>query len=218
MDGVHDLGGMHGFGAVNTPGSERTHDGEWEVRAQFVGLLSKAGTGSMRRHIEALPPDEYLASSYYVRWLSAAENAHVGIGVLTDDDLARWYRHFEADPDATVPRRDDPALAERVTARLSAGRPLPDAERPAFRPGDAVAVKRMHPTWHHRCPRYVRGVRGTVEFVCGQDRLPYDDPAVTDVAAVYTVRFSSIDLWGATEEPPFTVLVDLWEDYLEAAP
>ncbi len=218
MDGIHDLGGMQGFGRVNTPDSGRTHDEPWEVRAQFVGLLSKAGTGSMRRRIEELAPAEYLASSYYVRWLAAAENTHLRIGALSADDLERWYRHFEADPAAEVPRGDDPALAERVTARLSSGRPLPDAAAPAFRPGDTVLVRRMHPTWHHRCPRYVRGALGTITFVCGQDRVPYDDPTVEEVAAVYTVQFSSLDLWGRTDEPPFTVLVDLWENYLEAAP
>jgi hypothetical protein len=29
------------------------------------------------------------------------------------------------------------------------------------------------------------------------------------------VAFSSLDLWGAGDEPPFTVLVDLCEEYLE---
>lgn len=217
MDGIHDLGGLQGFGRVNTPGSGRSHDEPWEVRAQFVGLLSKTSGGSMRRRIEALDPAEYLASSYYARWLAAAEQTHLRAGVLTDDDLGRWYRHFEAEPDATVPRRDDPALAARVTARLTAGRPLPEATSARFRVGEAVVVIRMHPTWHHRCPRYVRGAPGTIAFVCGQDKVPGDDPTTDAVAAVYTVRFSSLDLWGRTDEPPFTVLVDLWEDYLEAA-
>lgn len=214
---MHDLGGMQGFGAVHTPGSDRTHDEDWEVRAQFVGLLSKASGGTMRRHIEALPPAEYLASSYYVRWLAAAENLHVTKGALERADLDRWYAHFATDPDAAVPRREDPTLAARVTARLTAGRPLPAAEAPAFRPGDRVLVRRLHTPSHHRCPRYVRGAVGTVAFVCGQDTVPTDDPSTAPKAPVYTVRFSSLDLWGRTDEPPFTVLVDLWEGYLEAA-
>jgi len=218
VDGAHDLGGMQGFGRVVTPGSDAAYDEAWEPRAQFVGLLSRTSGGSLRRHIEALAPPEYLASPYYVRWLSAAENLHVAAGALTDDDLRRWYAHFEADPDASVPRREDPELAARVQARLSAGRPMPAAEAPSFGAGDRVVVRRMHSVEHHRCPRYVRGVRGTVAYVCGQDEVPGDDRAAAGVAPVYTVHFSSIDLWGHTAEPPFSVLVDLWQGYLEAAP
>ena len=211
------MGGMHGFGAVVTAGSDRSHDDAWEVRAQFVALMSKASGGSLRRHIEALPPAEYLASAYYARWLAAAENLHVDGGTLTRDDLSRWYAHFDANPDATVPERNDPALRARVEARLTAGRPLPPAESLRFSPGDAVVVARMHPPHHHRCPRYVRGARGTVEHVCGQDEVPTDARGSRGKAPVYTVRFSSLDLWGRTDEPPFTVLVDLWQGYLEAA-
>ena len=211
------MGGMHGFGAVVTAGSARTHDEAWEVRAQFVALMSKASGGSLRRHIEALPPAEYLASTYYARWLAAAENLHVDGGTLARDDLARWYAHFEANLHATVPERNDPVLRARVEARLTAGRPLPPAEAPRFAPGDAVVVLRQRTVEHHRCPRYVRGARGTIEHVCGQDDVPTDVRGSAGTAPVYTVRFSSLDLWGATAEPPFAVLVDLWQGYLEAA-
>ena len=212
------MGGMHGFGAVVTPGSDRSHDEGWEVRAQFVGLMSKASGGSMRRHIEALPPAEYLALPYYARWLAAAENLHVADGSLTRDDLSRWYAHFDGDPDAAVPRRDDPTLRARVEARLSSGRPMASATSPRFALGTTVVVRRMYTHEHHRCPRYVRGVRGIVEHVCGQDEVPSDRRGDGGNAPVYTVRFSSLDVWGTTNEPAFTVLVDLWEGYLEGAP
>jgi hypothetical protein len=32
---------------------------------------------------------------------------------------------------------------------------------------------------------------------------------------VYSVAFDSHTLWGESEEPPFTVLLDMWESYLE---
>ena len=218
MDGAHDMGGMHGFGAVVTPGCERSHDEDWEVRAQFVGLMSKTSGGSMRRHIEALAPAEYLALPYYARWLAAAENLHVAAGSLTRDDLSRWYAHFDADATATVPRREDPALRARVEARLSSGRPIAPAVAPRFTPGSGVVVQRMYTHEHHRCPRYVRGARGIIEHVCGQDEVPTDTRGTAGTAPVYTVQFSSLDLWGTTSEPVFTVLVDLWEGYLEGAP
>ena len=37
------------------------------------------------------------------------------------------------------------------------------------------------------------------------------------VEAVYAVRFRSDDLFGPREEPPYRVLVDLSESYLEEA-
>jgi nitrile hydratase subunit beta len=71
----------------------------------------------------------------------------------------------------------------------------------------------MRPAGHTRCPRYVRGVRGRIRILLGDDVLPDDGETVE---AVYSVAFDSSDLWGPTSgEPPFVVLVDLWESYLE---
>jgi nitrile hydratase len=55
--------------------------------------------------------------------------------------------------------------------------------------------------------------------VRGADRLP--DRAVygekVDPEPVYSVVFSSKELWGSSEEPPWTVALDMWESYLEPA-
>jgi nitrile hydratase subunit beta len=217
VDGVHDMGGMHGFGRAHAPGDEVAYHEPWEPRAQVLALLSMPRGASMRNYIEALDPADYLASSYYVRWLAAAEQMLVQQGVLTADDLQHWHDHFATDPEAAMPRRDDPALAARVAAWMSGGSPLAAPVAPTFRPGDAVVVKRMHSKPICRCPRYVRGVRGTVEAVCGDDEAPGATGGHGAVAAVYTVRFESHDVWGPTDEPPFSLHVDLWEPYLEAA-
>jgi hypothetical protein len=56
-----------------------------------------------------------------------------------------------------------------------------------------------------------------VEAVRGADRLP--DRAVygerIDREPVYSVAFTSEELWGPGDEPPWTVSLDLWETYLE---
>jgi len=218
MDGVHDMGGMHGFGLVRASDDDVAYHEAWEPRAQFVGLMSKASGGSMRLRIEQLPPAEYLALPYYARWLAAAERMHIAMGALTADDLHRWYEHFDANPDEVPPRRDDPQLAALVAGRLTTRRPLPRPAVTRFAPGDRVIVRRMHSDGHDRCPRYVRGVRGIVDAVCGEDRRPGSDHASGSVEPVYTIRFDSGDVWGSTDEPSFSVFVDLWESYLEAAP
>jgi hypothetical protein len=51
-----------------------------------------------------------------------------------------------------------------------------------------------------------------VRAILGEDALP-EDAARTE--PVYTVAFSSTDLWGIGDEREWTVLVDLWESYLE---
>jgi nitrile hydratase len=218
MDGAHDMGGMQGFGPVRTPDGDLAYHEAWEPRAQMVGLMSKATGGTMRARIEALAPAEYLALPYYARWLAAAEHSHVADGSVTADDLRRWYRHFEENPDAVPPRRDDPRLTSVVKNRLSSGRPLQVPTTSRFALNDAVIVRRMRPDHHNRCPRYVRGARGTIDALCGEDRVPGSSRDNEVVEPVYTVRFDSHEVWGRTDEPPFAVFVDLTESYLEAAP
>jgi hypothetical protein len=38
-DGIHDLGGMHGFGAVIAPGGEAPYHERWEARVLALHLL-----------------------------------------------------------------------------------------------------------------------------------------------------------------------------------
>ena len=211
------MGGMHGFGRVRSPGDDVSFHERWEPRAQMLGILAKPLGAGMRSQIEQLPPADYLAGDYYVRWLLAAERMNVVSGRLSADDLVRWRQYFESNPGAKVPRHDVPELAARVVARMSGGRPLPAAGHPAFRVGDGVIVRRMHPEAHNRCPRYVRGVSGVIEAICGDDEEPGPERGAGEVTAVYTVRFNSRDVWGDQKEPPFLLHVDLWEIYLEAS-
>ena len=91
--------------------------------------------------------------------------------------------------------------------------PQPTSGAPAagaFAPGDRVTVRRMAPERHHRCPRYLRGVTGTVAAVPGA----WPHAGEKEPEAVYTVRFANTDLWGDDAEPG-TLCIDLWERYLE---
>jgi len=47
------------------------------------------------------------------------------------------------------------------------------------------------------------------------DRATYGLP--TQPEPVYAVAFVSQDLWGTSDDPPWTVLVDLFDTYLEPA-
>jgi nitrile hydratase subunit beta len=69
---------------------------------------------------------------------------------------------------------------------------------------------------HTRLPRYARGHTGEVIGVRATWQLP--DEAVRGVfraEPVYAVRFSAAELWGSGSH---SVILDLWESYLEEAP
>jgi nitrile hydratase len=220
MDGVHDMGGMHGFGRVTGPGDELAYHERWEPRVFAIQMLigvERLGAGPGGRAVrEEMEPARYLAASYYERWLFSAEQRLLRKGTLAAGEVEAAIERLQAGESMPVHR--DPGMAERVLADLRAVRSMEPAPGDArFKPGERVRVKRMHPPGHTRCPRYVRGAVGTIGAVRGADRLP--DRAVygerVSPEAVYSVAFSSDELWGTGEEPAWTVSLDLWESYLE---
>ena len=217
MDGVHDMGGMHGFGAV-VPDGDVFHEA-WEPRLfalTRVARLAGITAGHSRAVIESMPPGEYLAASYYERWLWGLERRLELAGTIAPGDVESAVARGLA---TEAPERNDPELAERSVEVQRRGGQMAAPAAPRFRPGERVRVRRMRPEGHTRCPRYVRGATGVVERVHGDDALADAVARGEDgpVEAVYAVRFRSDDLFGRGEEPPYRVLVDLWESYLEDA-
>ena len=86
-----------------------------------------------------------------------------------------------------------------------------------FRAGDRVLTSRADPLHHTRLPRYARGATGTVVELEGRYPLPDDRsrglPAAPE--AVYAVRFSAAELFGAGDHQ---VTLALWESYLRPFP
>ena len=81
------MGGQTGFGPVpaGRDGEGSPHDGagapfhaDWEARVFALSrVLRQRGVFSgdeFRDAIERLPPERYLAASYYERWLEAMDN------------------------------------------------------------------------------------------------------------------------------------------------
>lgn len=219
MNGVHDMGGMHGFGPVEREENEPLFHAGWEGRLRAMMSLTM-GQGifnldAFRYGIEQMQPAHYLRSTYFERWLASVEYNLIQNGVLTDAELDERTRQFKHDPELEMPPSDP-------SWRQPAPRPtpqLPDIE-PRFAIGDAVIVRNEHPVGHTRMPRYVRGKRGVVQIIHGPEIFPDtnahglgDDPQV-----VYNVRFSGEELWGESAEPGQTLSIDLWESYLAPDP
>lgn len=221
MNGAHDLGGMHGFGSIER--DDATFHAEWEKRTRaLVHAVRATGTYNIdesRYGIERMPPADYLAASYFERWLASLETNLVDKGKLTREEIAERVARYQADPSLPVPERLDAELAARVASARPRAMPDPDGPQPRFSPGDVVTTRNQHPRGHTRLPRYARGRRGVIYRIHGAH--PLADARAAGRGAclepLYSVRFEARDLWGGSADGPGAVYLDLWESYLESA-
>ena len=214
MNGVHDMGGMDGFGPVVPEQNEPVFHADWERRIYaLIGVANRAAQVNIdefRHAIERMPPARYLASSYYERWLAAVETLLVERGVLTRKELL-------AKQDASI----DPALiASAVTAHGPApvkDKPGSKSPRARFVKGDRVRARNLNPVGHTRLPRYVRGKTGVVARDWGVFVFPDTNAhhAGTKRQHCYSVSFDARELWGKPANSRERLYIDLWEDYLE---
>jgi nitrile hydratase len=225
MNGVHDLGGMHGFGPVVLEPDEPVFHAEWERRA-FALTLAMGGWRrwnlDMSRHArEQMPPAEYLATSYYEHWLWGLEQLLERHGLLPRTEIDRRLtegvdrRPAAAEPQSGALRPEDVPrlLRNRRAARLD------DPVPPKFKAGDAVLARNANPIGHTRIPRYVRGRRGVIDRDHGVFIFPDTHAAGLGRKPqhVYSVRFGAGELWGPDGHARDAVYVDLWDDYLDPA-
>jgi nitrile hydratase beta subunit len=216
VNGLHDLGGMHGFGPVVTPDGDQIFRERWERRIagilNLVAFAGVCGSDQFRRAGETMTPEAYLTTPYFGRWLHMVETMLIENGVAGSGELAAGHRS----PDN--PPWDGPVLApaEVWPAYRSAGSPRRETTlAPRFAVGDVVLVRNRHPQGHTRLPRYARGKRGVVTRVHGC--FVYPDTNAHGMGEqpqhLYNVRFAARELWG--EQARDVVHLDLWDSYLE---
>jgi nitrile hydratase subunit beta len=218
MDGVHDMGGMDGFGKVEPEPDEPTFHAEWEGRVMAMNrAMGAAGIWNIdmsRFSLESLPPNVYLTSSYYRKWFLGLERRLLERGLVDSDEIANGHALRRGKPLDRKLSVDD---ISPIMTRGSFGRPAAAAAR--FTPGDRVRAKNMHPRTHTRLPRYVRGHVGTIERVQGCHVFP-DTAAIGEGENpqwLYTVCFGARDLWGDDADPTVQVSIEAFEPYLEPA-
>lgn len=222
MNGVHDLGGMHGFGLINAEpeSAEPVFHAAWERRVFGLvlasGALRKWNIDMVRFARERQHPVDYLRRSYYESWLAGLEKLLVETGLVTAEELATGTAAGLAEEGLRRVRLP----AEQVAAVLSRGTPttMPAETPPRFRPGDRVRARNRHPLGHTREPRYVRGRSGMIDDYFGAHVFPDLSAAGVRVGRhLYSVCFEASELWGENANGNSAVHVDLWEDYLEPA-
>ncbi|MDV3125325.1 nitrile hydratase subunit beta [Mycobacterium sp. 21AC1] len=100
MNGIHDVGGKDGMGAVQTEDNEPVFHGEWDRDVfSVIGLYFASGLcplDEFRHSIEVMDPAEYLSTPYYVHWLRAAENLGFQNGLFTKEELAQRVAELAA--------------------------------------------------------------------------------------------------------------------------
>jgi nitrile hydratase subunit beta len=219
MNGVHDMGGMHGMGPIVEEKNESVFHHEWEGRIfamnLAMGAWQKWNLDASRHTRELIPPAEYLRMSYYEKWVAALVELIVKSELATRDEIE------SATPTAGSPKAVPALTADQAMARVATGVPAKrNVDVPArFKVGQRVRTRNMHAVRHTRLPRYARGKVGAVDRDHGVFVFPDTNAHFLGEKPqhVYSVRFAARELWGTHAAKRDSVFVDLWDDYLEPA-
>ena len=220
MDGIHDLGGKMGHGAVDVtdslPGNRAGFTQRWHAQV-FASLRALPAAGALKntdqfRHaVERIDPAAYLSHGYYGRWLGGIETllAEAGVLRIEDIDARAGNRASAARPVATPPTLPD------ATQTGGSQRLAPAA--PRFVAGDRVRAAATPVAGHTRLPAYARGKLGVVvahhdAWVLPDTNAHGDGECPTHL---YTVMFRARELWGKSANAMDSVRLDLFETYLE---
>ena len=219
MNGIHDMGGMHGFGPIAPEANAGTFHADYEPR--MFGLMMAVrslGLWSIDRNRftrESLPPADYLTKGYYEQLMEVCVQLLAEHGLISQDERRSGRPASDARPDirATGPEAVLPLLMRGGPADRDVDVP------PRFTVGSRVRGRNIHATGHVRLPRYARGRTGVVDRDHGV--FVFADTNAHGLGEcpqhLYSVRFEAAELWGAQANAGAAVYIDLWDDHLEPA-
>ena len=145
MNGIHDMGGMHGMGPIVEEKNEPVFHHAWEGRMfamnRAMAAWRKWNLDASRHSKELIPPAEYLRMSYYERWVAGLVELIVQSGLMTRAEIESGVPvagSVKAVPALTA----DKAVA-LVAKRVPASRNVNVAAR--FQVGQRVRARNMHP-------------------------------------------------------------------------
>ena len=231
MDGIHDLGGKEGFGAVDPQDPSQGFVQRWHGSV-FTMINSLAAVGVLhnsdhfRHAVERIDPISYLDDGYYGRWLGAAETLLVEGGVLEQQQITDRAVAHGAQGDERVAARPvleanlDQSAQTDSDAINPAAQSLRTAERSSQAPskfsvGDCVLTRMSSVPGHTRLPAYARGRLGTI--VARHGSWVYPDTNAHGQGEqpqhLYTICFDAQELWGEGADN-LEVCLDLFEPYL----
>jgi nitrile hydratase beta subunit len=219
MNGVHDMGGMHGMGSIGVEQGEPVFHHPWEGRVfglrRAMGAWGRWNIDVSRHEVELVPPVDYLRMSYYERQFAAFLVLLQKRGFINSGEIEAGKPSSESPVAVPVLTREK--AAQLVVKGVPTGRDVPVPAN--FRIGQRVRAINANPLGHTREPRYVRGKLGTINRDHGVFVFPDTNAQFLGEKPqhVYSVRFAARELWGDHAAPQDSIYVDLWDDYLEPA-
>jgi nitrile hydratase subunit beta len=218
VNGVHDMGGMHGMGPISPEGNEPVFHARWEARLfalrRAMGAWRKWNIDATRYSVEMIPAPQYLRLGYFERQFEAFLQMLAVARFVTATEIATGRAASDV--------RSTPALTvEKAAALISNGvrcdRPLTLQNH--FDIGQLVHTRNLNPIGHTRLPRYARDKTGTIERCHGVFVFPDSNAHFLGEKPqpLYSVRFAARELWGPQVSAHDSVYLDLWEHYLEPA-
>lgn len=224
MNGIHDMGGLHGFGAVVVEPDEPVFHARWESRVYaLTQVIDGSGIWNLDEHrheIELMDAAAYLTVGYYGRWLFAMERLLDRKNILRREEVDQRVAETADDvecPAAPAAEGRNWPLSDDRKVRWGAWRHEVEVHS-RYAVGQAVRVRNLHPAGHTRITAYTRGRVGIVAIVNAQAWVLPDTRAHYDGESpqpVYNVRFAAQDLWGPQAEVNTWMHIDLSEDHLE---
>jgi nitrile hydratase subunit beta len=176
MNGVHDMGGMHGMGPIQEEKNEPVFHEHWEGRVfalrRAIGAWGKSNIDVTRHEVELVPPVDYLRMSYYERQFEAFLVLLAKRGFISPAEI-------EAGKPAAGSPVAVPALTtQRAATLIAKGVPTSRdvAVAPRFQTSQRVRARNINPVGHTRLPRYARGKLGAVDRDHGVFVFPDTNP------------------------------------------
>ena len=219
MSKAHDMGGRLDPRRIDITSSNIKFKADWEKDVFAItlalGFSSLWNLDRSRYARESLEPHDYLQFSYFEKWLAGlinllGENGIIKNGKESGGNLKKSsFRILEA---------------KNVKKLLHMGGPTKrdGTKEKKFNLGEIVSVRTNNSNTkvergHTRLPEYVKGRTGKVIAHHGSHVLPDANAHFLGESpeALYSVEFKSQDLWDKCEHVEDTVVVDLWESYLE---
>ena len=219
MSKVHDMGGRPDTRRLDIMLSDLKFKEDWEKDVFAITLaLGFSGLWNLDRSRyarESLEPTDYLQFTYFEKWLAGlinllGENGIIKDGKESGDNFKKSsFRVLEAKNVKKLLHMGGPTKRDSTIEKK-------------FNLGETVSVRSSNGNTrvekgHTRLPDYVKGRSGKVIAYHGSHVLPDANAHFLGESpeALYSVEFKSQDLWDKCEHVEDTVVVDLWESYLE---
>lgn len=218
MDGIHDLGGREGYGPVDVDDDGRAFHHDWEGREWGIAQCARTPgiTIDWWRHCrELIMPEDYLGRPYFDSWAQTDFSTYIEAGWISMEEVIEG-RAMPGSPDHDGPPA--PMSLQQVLQEDHSHAFHFDAgveSEPAFNIGQRVLTSSYGNVGHTRLPQYARGRHGVVHAWHGAHVFPDLSAQGVEVHQhLYSVSFTSAELWPEARNNKDRVYLDLWESYL----